>query len=84
VISCSWKLEYASTRFSAPSSSRHVRADVLGDEERDLLVELDARDCAFGEQDRRPHLELGGSSATVRPPAKARDHPFSTPGISFG
>src|SRR5205823_9157302 len=35
-----------------------VRANVLGDEEGDLLVELHPRLCGLGKQNGYPHLEL--------------------------
>jgi hypothetical protein len=50
-----------------------VGADVLGDEEGDVLVQAHAVVLGLLEQDRDPHLELGRLDRDGEAPAEARD-----------
>src|SRR6185312_5314649 len=54
----------------------HVRADVLSDEESDLLVELHAGLRGFRQQDRDAHLELRRLQRDRQSPAETRNQPF--------
>ena len=54
----------------------HVAANVLGDEERDLLVEAHPGLLGLREQDRDAHLELGRFQGHGEAPAEAGDQPF--------
>ena len=51
----------------------HVGLDVLGEEERDRLVERDRLGFRFLQQDGDAHLELGRLDGDGEAPAEARD-----------
>ena len=54
----------------------HVRADVLGDEKRDLLVKREPRRCGLGEENRDPHFQFWWFERDGEAPAEAGNEAF--------
>ena len=57
---------------------------MLGDEERDLLVDLHAGGGGLGKQDRHAHLELGRFERHRKAPAETRNQPLLDAGDFLG